>query len=148
MQNVADEDCAQCIQSSARWTWPCSVEGLCWCWDSSKPKFKPALPSGSEESSVRPCDLFTEAMFDVLAPNAVPPYTYAGLCAVVDELNEKYDEKAFAMGTLDQQKHEWAAFLGHTTHESAQYTASRENLMCARTEEMNAVRLTYAFLYL
>jgi len=40
------------------------------------------------------------------------------------------------MGTLEQQKNEWAAFLGHTTHESAQYTAAREALMCARTVEV------------
>lgn len=83
----------------------------------------------------RPCDIFTEEMFDVIAPNAVHPYTYDGLCDTIDMLNERYSEKLFMMGTLDQQKAEWAAFLGHTTHESAQYTAARENLVCARTVE-------------
>lgn len=54
----------------------------------------------------------------------------------MDDLNDRYEEKAFQMGTLTQQREEWAAFLGHTTHESAQYTAARENLMCARPAEM------------
>lgn len=50
-------------------------------------------------------------------------------------LNERYDEKIFKMGTLQQQKQEIAAFIGHTTHESAQYTSPRENLVCARPTE-------------
>ena len=135
MQAVTDEDCAQCIKSGTSWTWPCSVEGLCWCWDSTKPRVKPAPPSTFEVAEAKPCDVFTEDMFDVIAPNAVHPYTYDGLCEVIDTLNERYDEKIFQMGTLEQQKNEWAAFIGHTTHESAQYTAAREALMCARTVE-------------
>ncbi len=75
-------------------------------------------------------------MFNEIAPNAIHPYTYEGLCDTVDSLNEKYDEKIFGMGTLEQQKSEWAAFIGHTTHESAQYTASREALVCARTVDV------------
>ena len=86
-------------------------------------------------ATTRPCDIFTKDKFDLIAPNAVHPYTYDGLCDVIDMLNERYSEKLFMMGTLDQQKAEWAAFLGHTTHESAQYTAARENLVCARTVE-------------
>eukprot|EP00804_Cyclotella_cryptica_P026340 CCRYP_007670-RA/>CCRYP_007670-RA protein AED:0.38 eAED:0.38 QI:0/0.5/0.33/1/0.5/0.33/3/398/208 len=42
------------------------------------------------------------------------------------------------MGSVDQQKNEWAAFVGHTTHESAQYTAAREALPCARTVELGS----------
>jgi len=135
LQAITDEDCAVCLKSGSHWTWPCSVDGLCWCWDSTKPKYKPALSSGFEESKTKPCDLFTEEMFDEIAPNAIHPYTYDGLCEAIDWLNERYDEKAFKMGTVQQQKDEWAAFLGHTTHESAQYTAARENLVCARTVE-------------
>mmetsp|Transcript_16029 Transcript_16029/g.36991 ORF Transcript_16029/g.36991 Transcript_16029/m.36991 type:complete len:470 (-) Transcript_16029:837-2246(-) len=135
MQAVSDSDCSICLKSSSKWTWPCNVEGLCWCWDESTPKYKPALASGLEVATRRPCDIFTEDMFDAIAPNAVHPYTYDGLCDVIDMLNERYSEKLFMMGTLDQQKAEWAAFLGHTTHESAQYTAARENLVCARTVE-------------
>jgi len=91
------------------------------------------MSSGYEEAETKPCDIFTEKMFDVIAPNAVHPYTYEGLCDVIDSLNDKYDEKIFKMGTLDQQKNELAAFIGHTTHESAQYTAAREALVCGRT---------------
>ena len=72
-------------------------------------------------------------MFKEIAPNAIHPYTYEGLCNTIDMLNERYDEKLFQMGSLEQQRNEWAAFLGHTTHESAQYTAAREALPCART---------------
>lgn len=135
MQALADEDCAICIKKSSKWTWPCSVEGLCWCWNSDKPRYKPALASGFEVAETKPCDIFTEKMFNELAPNAVHPYTYEGLCEAVDFMNGRYDEKIFMMGTLEQQKAEWAAFLGHTTHESAQYTSPRENLPCARTTE-------------
>ncbi len=136
LQAVTDEDCSVCLKSGTKWTWPCSVEGLCWCWDSTKPKFKPPPASQYEEAEVRPCDIFTEEMFNVTAPNAVHPYTYQGLCETIDMINERYDEKIFKMGTLEQQKNEWAAFIGHTTHESAQYTAAREALMCARTVEV------------
>ena len=135
IQALKDEDCAICLKSSSQWTWPCNVDGLCWCWDSSKPKFKPALASGYEEASAKPCDIFTEEMFKQIAPNAIFPYTYEGLCDEIDFFNERYDEKLFKMGTLEQQKGEWAAFLGQTTHESAQYTAAREALPCARTVE-------------
>jgi hypothetical protein len=28
------------LKSGSHWTWPCSVEGgLCWCWDSTKPRY-------------------------------------------------------------------------------------------------------------
>jgi len=87
---------------------------------------------------MKPCDIFIEEMFNVIAPNAVHPYTYDGLCEVIDMLNERYDEKIFQMGSLDQQKNELAAFIGHTTHESAQYTAAREALVCARTVEVES----------
>ena len=136
LQAITDEECAGCLKSGAHWTWPCSVEGLCWCWDSSKPRFKPPPPSGVEEAEAMPCDVFTEEMFDVIAPNAAHPYTYKGLCDVIEEINARYDEKVFKMGSLEVQKAEWAAFVGHTTHESAQYTASREALQCARTYDM------------
>ena len=136
LQAIDDSDCSVCAKSGTHWTWPCSVEGLCWCWDSSKPRYKPAPPSKYEESEMKPCEIFTEEMFNVIAPNAVHPYTYNGLCEVIDMLNERYDEKIFQMGSLDQQKNELAAFIGHTTHESAQYTAAREALVCARTVEV------------
>mmetsp|Transcript_24354 Transcript_24354/g.46655 ORF Transcript_24354/g.46655 Transcript_24354/m.46655 type:complete len:459 (-) Transcript_24354:303-1679(-) len=134
IQVLSDDDCSACVKASSKWTWPCNVEGLCWCWDSTTPKYKPALSSSYEEATDdEPCDLFTKDMFEEIAPNAVHPYTYSGLCDAIDYLNERYDEKIFKMGTREQQRQEWAAFLGHTTHESAQYTASREYLPCGRT---------------
>ena len=136
IQQLDDTDCIPCLKSSSKWTWPCNVDGLCWCWDTNKSKFKPTLPSGLEEATTKPCDIFTESMFNELAPNAIHPYTYEGLCDTIDMLNKRYDEKIFMMGSKEQQKNEWAAFLGHTTHESAQFTAPRENLPCARTTQI------------
>lgn len=137
LQSISDDDCQPCMKSGTHWTWPCSVEGLCWCWDSTKPKYRPALPSQyNEATNTKPCDIFTEEMFNVIAPNAIYPYTYDGLCDVIDTVNERYDEKIFKMGTVEQIKNEWAAFIGHTTHESAQYTATREALVCARTTDV------------
>ena len=127
IQHLEDDDCIPCLKRSSKWTWPCNVEGLCWCWDSSKPRYKPGYSSGLEPALTKPCDIFTEDMFNTVAPNAVHPYTYDGLCDTIDLLNERYDEKIFMMGTLTQQKQEWAAFLGHTTHESAQFTAARKS---------------------
>lgn len=138
LQAISDDDCTQCLKAGTKWTWPCSVDGLCWCWDSTKPRFKPAQLSGYEEAETKPCDVFTEEMFNEIAPNAIHPYEYKGLCDAIDFLNERYDEKIFKMGSLEQQKNEWAAFLGHTTHESAQYTAAREALVCARPLEYAA----------
>ncbi|KAL3768435.1 hypothetical protein ACHAW5_005848 [Stephanodiscus triporus] len=138
LQKISDEDCSGCLKSGSQWTWPCSVEGLCWCWDSTKPRFKPPPSSAFDAAEARPCDVFTEDMFDVIAPNAVHPYTYAGLCDVIDEINSRYDERVFGMGSPEQQKAEWAAFVGHTTHESAQYTAAREALQCARTYDVSS----------
>lgn len=135
MQAISDDDCTQCTKSGSKWTWPCSVDGLCWCWDSSTARYKPAMSSGLKEAETRPCDIFTEEMFRVIAPHAIHPYTYDGLCDTIDMLNERYNEKIFKMGSLEQQKAEWAAFIGHTTHESAQYTAARENIICARPIE-------------
>ena len=63
------------MKSNTKWTWPCSVEGLCWCWDTTTPRFKPVPASGLVVATVRPCDIFTEEMFDEIAPNAVHPYT-------------------------------------------------------------------------
>ena len=64
IQMLEDDDCVPCLKRSGKWTWPCNVEGLCWCWDSSKPKYKPALSSGYEPALTKPCDVFTEEMFD------------------------------------------------------------------------------------
>ena len=66
----------------------------------------------------------------MLAPEAEHPYTYEGLCAAIDNYNEGHAEKIFMMGTEQQRKSELAAFLGHTLHESDDWTASREYLVC------------------
>lgn len=135
VQSITDDDCTACLRSNDYWTWPCSVPGLCWCWDSTKPKYKPAPGSDYEQATTKPCDILTEEKFNEIAPNAVHPYTYDGLCDAIDFMNERYEEKLFMMGTLEQQKSEWAAFLGHTTHESGQYTMARELLPCGRPVE-------------
>jgi hypothetical protein len=70
-------------------------------------------------------------MYNELGPNATFPYTYEGLCLAIDHYNEGHAEKIFMMGTDEEKKHELAAFLGHTLHESDEWKAGREYLICA-----------------
>lgn len=88
--------------------------GLCWCWDSTKPKKPPAPSSGLEitNSGKGACDIFTEAMYNEFAENNTFPYTYDGFCEAVDDYNLYHEEKVFMMGTEDDQRNEIAAFLG------------------------------------
>jgi predicted chitinase len=66
------------------------------------------------------------------------PYTYAGLCAAIDEYNRLHPtEHAFGMGTVEQQKAEIAAFLGNVLHESDQFKAPREYLPCGDSKVVN-----------
>ena len=112
-QNIADSDCKPC--DGGQTYWPCDVDGLCFCWDESKPRIPPAPSSGKAQlSDERPCEYFTKAMFDSLAPEARHPYTYEGLCDAIDNYNEGHAEKIFMMGTEFEKKSELAAFLGHT----------------------------------
>ena len=92
------------------------MDGLCFCWDPATPRVPPAPSSGKAQlSDERPCDYFTEAMYNELGPDAEFPYTYEGLCLAIDHYNEGHAEKIFMMGTEEEKKKEFAAFLGHST---------------------------------
>ncbi len=128
-QGVADEECSVC--DGGQTFWPCDVEGLCFCWDPATPRVPPAPGSGlAQTSDERPCDFFTESIFSSLAPEAQDPYTYEGLCTAIDAYNGGHAEKIFMMGSEEERKAELAAFLGNTLHESDEWKASREYLMC------------------
>jgi len=128
-QNIADSDCRPC--QSGQTYWPCDVDGLCFCWDPATPRIPPAPGSGlAQLTEERPCTYFTKATFDMLAPKAQYPYTYEGLCEAIDGYNDGHAEKIFMMGTEHERKSELASFLGHTLHESDEWQASREYLMC------------------
>lgn len=129
-QNIDDSDCRPCM--SGQTYWPCDVDGLCFCWDPATPRIPPAPGSGlAQLTDDRPCSFFTEATFNLLAPEAQFPYTYKGLCDAIDNYNDGHAEKIFMMGSEYDRKSELASFLGHTLHESDEWKASREYLMCA-----------------
>ena len=70
-------------------------------------------------------------MFLSLAGGAeTAPYTYDSFCDGIDDYNARHAEKAFQMGTREQQLAELAAFLGNAMHESADFSAARESLPC------------------
>jgi len=129
-QTIDDEECKKC--NLGQTFWPCDVDGLCFCWDPNAPRIPPAPSSGKAQlSNERPCDYFTEEKYNQLAPTAQHPYTYQGLCDAIDDYNDGHAEKAFMMGTEEERKAEFAAFLGHTLHESDEWRAGREYLICA-----------------
>jgi chitinase len=135
-QGVDDETCKACDEGQT--FWPCDVNGLCFCWDPDTPRIPPAPASGRAQlSEERPCEYFTEDIFNLLAPEAQFPYTYEGFCLAVDHYNDGHAEKIFMMGTEDERKKELAAFLGHTLHESDEWKAAREYLMCADNKEVD-----------
>ncbi|KAK1733879.1 chitinase [Skeletonema marinoi] len=131
-QKSTDEHCAACQKGQTYW--PCDVDGLCYCWDTSSPKIPPApstkLPFNTNTD---PCDdILTLEVFEALAPEAQHPYSYRGFCQAVRDYNANHpSEGIFIMGTEVQQRHELAAFLGNVLHESDELKAGREYLMCA-----------------
>ena len=137
-QLIADTDCHPCSSSGQSW-WPCDVEGLCWCWLDGTERIAPAPPSGlSVETTASTTtdyyticdDILPPEAFHAIAPNASPPYTYSGLCDAILIYNSQHSEKAFGMGNTYQRASELAAFLGNTLHESDEFKAPREYLMC------------------
>mmetsp|Transcript_15025 Transcript_15025/g.29711 ORF Transcript_15025/g.29711 Transcript_15025/m.29711 type:complete len:1992 (-) Transcript_15025:64-6039(-) len=129
-QAIDDETCKACMEGQTYW--PCDVDGLCFCWDPDTPRIPPAPASGlAQLSDERPCDYFTEELYYKLAPDAQHPYTYQGFCDAIDHYNDGHAEKIFMMGTEYDRKKELAMFLGHTLHESDQWRAAREYLICA-----------------
>lgn len=115
------------------------MDGVCYCWDKSRPQIPPAPGTrhynggeGLNISTVNPCDIITHEVFDALAPNAQPPYSYDGFCQAVDTYNINHPkEGVFNMGSVHQQSAELAAFFGNALHESDEFKAGREYLMCA-----------------
>lgn len=140
-QATVDSECSACHNSQSYW--PCDVDGLCYCWDTSRPKIPPAPSTrlygggeGLDVSDVDPCDLATETVFRTLAPKAQHPYSYEGFCRAVREYNRNHPSEGFAnMGDVEQQKHELASFFGNALHESDEFQAGREYLMCADRQE-------------
>lgn len=76
-------------------------------------------------------DILTRDIFNTVAPEAREPYSYTGLCDAIRSYNAEHSEKAFGMGDDFQRRAELAAFLGNTLHESDEFKAGREYLMCA-----------------
>ena len=91
-------------------------------------------------SSAAPCSILTEAMFNTLATSATAPYSYAGFCTAVTDYNTRYPSDQVFMGSTEmEQRHELAAFLGNTLHESDEFRAGREYLMCADNKQVGGV---------
>ncbi|KAL7473604.1 hypothetical protein ACHAXS_014064 [Conticribra weissflogii] len=133
-QLITDEECTPC--GSGQTWWPCDVKGLCWCWIEGTNRIAPAPESGVkievEDPHYTVCDdILTRDKFNVIAPNARDPYSYTGLCDAILSYNSHHSEKAFGMGNAFQRTAELAAFLGNTLHESDEFKAGREYLMCA-----------------
>ncbi|KAL9186071.1 hypothetical protein ACHAXT_005309 [Thalassiosira profunda] len=132
-QLIQDTECAAC-NTGQTW-WPCDVQGLCWCWLDGTARIAPAPPSGLEVETTSQyytvCDdILTRELFHAIAPEAKEPYTYEGLCDAILSYNARHTEKAFGMGDDYQRAAELAAFLGNTLHESDEFKAAREYLMC------------------
>ncbi|KAL7529355.1 hypothetical protein ACHAXR_002920, partial [Thalassiosira sp. AJA248-18] len=134
-QLINDSECSPCATGQT-W-WPCDVPGLCWCWADNTDRIAPAPKSGVEvdkklDEYYTVCDdILTRQMFHKIAPEARAPYTYEGLCDAILSYNAHHTEKAFGMGDTFQRTAELAAFLGNTLHESDEFRAGREYLMCA-----------------
>ena len=130
-QKSTTENCMACQKGQTYW--PCDVDGLCYCWDTSTPKIPPAPATKLSKSTVDPCDdILTNQVFETLAPEAQHPYSYRGFCQAIRDYNTNHlSEGIFIMGTEMQQRHELAAFFGNVLHESDELKAGREYLMCA-----------------
>ena len=77
-------------------------------------------------STIDPCDLVTQQVFDRLAPQAKSPYTYTGFCEAVRLYNLDHPKEGiFNMGGEWNQRMELAAFFGNALHESDEFQAGR-----------------------
>ena len=137
---ISDADCNACGKGQTYW--PCDIEGSagCWCWDMTLPRVEPSPPSGMELDTPKAAtkkagegvcgELLDESTLKSLAPNAIAPFTYQGLCDAIDQYNSRHAEKIFRMGTYEQRLAELAAFLGIASHETNGFMAPREYLAC------------------
>ena len=133
-QLIQDTECSPCATGQT-W-WPCDIDGLCWCHLNDTPRIAPAPKSGIDilvkDTYYTICDdILSQSKFNEIAPNSQYPYTYTGLCDAILSYNAQHSEKIFGHGNTYQRTAELAAFIGNTLHESDEYRASREYLMCA-----------------
>jgi hypothetical protein len=141
-QLIQDVECSPCSTSGQTW-WPCDVPGLCWCWKDGTDRIAPAPSSGLEidptlDTHYTICDdILPRDIYDIIAPNSKSPYTYTGLCDAILSYNAHHAEKAFGMGDAYMRASELASFLGNTLHESDEYKAPREYLMCGDNKVVN-----------
>ena len=109
---------------------------MCWCHLNDTPRIAPApksdIPIEVSDTYYTICDdILSYSKFVEIAPNANYPYTYQGLCDAILSYNAQHSEKIFGHGNMYQRTAELAAFIGNTLHESDEYRAPREYLMCA-----------------
>jgi predicted chitinase len=71
--------------------------------------------------------VITETVFNTIAPQAAPPFSYAGFCKAVSDWNMRNPNNPIFVA---DQTHELAAFFGNTLHESDGFTAPREYKVC------------------
>lgn len=81
------------------------------------------------ESSICTNNLFTQSIFDAIAPLATAPYSYTGFCNAVNNWNKK-NNPSLVIFSGERQKDEFAAFLAHALHESHDFKAAREYSQC------------------
>ena len=102
-----------------------------------------AAPVASQTTCGAADSLLTESMYNAIAPSAVSPYTYANFCSAVAAWNAaKVGSPSlliFEQGTAQQRRNEIAAFLGNVKHESAEFTATRELLICGDNKDVGGV---------
>lgn len=138
LQPVTDDDCSACPEG--REYWPCSFETLCYCWDTSiETRVAPTPSSGRQVATLAPCDILTADAFSRFTDGGAAaerePFTYSGLCDAVTAYNANRTEKAFQMGSEEDQRAEISAFLAHTAADTEGYTLTREALQCAEPVE-------------
>eukprot|EP00804_Cyclotella_cryptica_P019397 CCRYP_006589-RA/>CCRYP_006589-RA protein AED:0.05 eAED:0.05 QI:76/0.88/0.8/1/0.77/0.9/10/0/1153 len=98
--------------------------------------FPTKSPSLSPTKLELPFNVFTQDLFDAVAPNAIPPYTYSGLLKAVSLYNTKNPGAGiFNQGSEMNQRQELAAFLTNAMHASNDFQATRDYLACGDSIE-------------
>ena len=105
-------------------------------------RIPPAPSSGYSvaTSGKSACTMLRRPLFEnYLAPSWVFPFTYDRLCEAIEVYNANHDEKAFGMGSENQQRAELAAFLGHTLHSTGDYQYASDLLTCGDSKVVSNV---------